>query len=65
MHAPLIESALHAQVRRQTNRRRPVPLLSPTLLEALTELAASEGLSVATLITLLINDGLSRRRSRS
>ena len=42
------------------------PLLSPNLIEALTELAAVEDLPVATLIAVLINEALDQRlRSRS
>ncbi len=39
-------------------------LLSPTLIQALTELAAIEGLPVPTLIALLINEALSVRLRR-
>jgi hypothetical protein len=45
-------------------RRRRAPLLSPTLLKALKDLAESEGLPLPTFVTLLIRDGL-MRRSRS
>ena len=43
------------------NRRRHAPLLSPILVEALTELTAVEHLPVATLIAPLINEALTRR----
>ena len=49
----------------QTHRRR-APLLSPDLRKALKDLAASEGLPLATIVAVLINEGLTRRlRSRS
>ena len=57
-----------------TNNRLAVPdqgrstrraLLSPALIEALTELASAEDLPLATLIALLINEGLSYRLRRS
>jgi len=40
-------------------------LLSPVLIEALTELAAAEDLPVATLIALLLNEALGHRLHRS
>ena len=40
-------------------------LLSPALVEALTELASIEDLPVATLIALLLNEALSHRLHRS
>jgi hypothetical protein len=40
-------------------------LLSPVLVEALTELAAAEDLPVATLIALLLNEALGQRLHRS
>jgi hypothetical protein len=45
--------------------RRKSPLLSPVLMTALAELAAVEGLPVATLIAVLINEALSIRLRRS
>jgi hypothetical protein len=41
--------------------RHKSPLLSPDLTRALGALAASEGLPLATLIALLINEALTRR----
>jgi len=41
--------------------RRPIPLLAPNLLAALSELAATEDLQVAALIAVLINEALDRR----
>jgi hypothetical protein len=41
--------------------RRPIPLLAPNLLAALSELAATEDLPVAALIAVLINEALDRR----
>ena len=49
------------QVRTRYRDRRRAPLLSPILVEALTELAAVERLSLATLIAVLINEALTRR----
>ena len=65
----LISPDRHLQSRSsdQTNgaRRRRSPLLSPALVEALNGLAKSEGLPLATLIALLIDEALTRRlRSR-
>ena len=53
----------HPQVRTRCHNRyrRRAPLLSPVLIEALTELAAVERLPVATLIAVLINEALTRR----
>jgi predicted DNA binding CopG/RHH family protein len=39
-------------------KRVPARLLSPSLIQALTKLAAAKGLPLATLIALLINEGL-------
>ena len=39
-------------------------LLSPTLIEALTELATTEDLPLPTLIAVLINEALTRRLQR-
>jgi hypothetical protein len=50
----------------QHPRRRRAPLLSPDLTKAVKDLAASEGLPLATFVTVLINEGLTRRmRSHS
>jgi hypothetical protein len=46
--------------------RHKSPLLSPDLTRALRDLAANEGLPLATLVAVLINEALTRRlRSRS
>jgi hypothetical protein len=44
--------------------RRSTPLLAPNLLAALSELAATEDLPVATLVALLINEALDQRLHR-
>jgi hypothetical protein len=44
--------------------RSGISLLSPTLVEALNELAQVEDLPLATLIALLLNEGLDRRSRR-
>ena len=44
-----------------TVHRHKAPLLSSDLTRALRDLAASEGLPLATLIALLINEGLTHR----
>jgi hypothetical protein len=48
----------------QTRRRPTTPPLAPNLLAALSELAVAENLSLAALITMLINEALSRRQAR-
>jgi hypothetical protein len=48
----------------RTHRRR-APLLSPTLAKALRDLAESEGLPLATFVSVLINEALTRRLHRS
>ena len=50
-----VPQALH------TRRRPTTPPLAPNLLTALSELAAVENLSLAALITVLINEALARR----
>jgi hypothetical protein len=54
-----------AEIPRHRCRKRRAKLLSPVLLAALTELAEVEDLPLATLIALLINEGLSHRLQRS
>lgn len=53
---------LPSQERRKV--RKQAALLSPMLLEALAELAASEQLPVGALIAVLINEALERRLHR-
>ena len=54
-----VPQALH------TRRRRPTtPPLPPNLLTALSELAVTENLSLAALITVLINEALAHRLGR-
>ena len=46
-------------------RSEQTPLLSPNLIEALQELAASEDLPFRTLVAMLINEALDRRLQQS
>jgi hypothetical protein len=65
---PPITATLHdaasSAPRLRANGRRRAPLLSPTLVGALTELAATEGLPLPALIALLINEALDQRLQR-
>jgi hypothetical protein len=61
---PTITATLHDDAAFSACRRRRAPLLSPTLIKALTELAAIEELSVSALIAVLINEALDRRLQR-
>jgi hypothetical protein len=47
-----------------SKHRHKSPLLSPDLTRALRDLAASEGLPLATLVAVLINEALSTRLQR-
>jgi len=51
-------------IHRPRRRLRKSPLVSPILMAALADLAATENLPVATLIAVLINEALSVRLRR-
>ena len=64
LHGVGVDAASSAP-RLRANGRRRAPLLSPTLVEALTELAATEGLPLPALVAVLLNEALDHRLHRS
>jgi hypothetical protein len=61
----MLYNPIPQSVPKSARKRRATPLLSPALITALAELAAAEDLPLATLIAILINEGLAYRLHRS